>query len=165
MLAVGSAFAAPETPRSRLASVIRDFDAPTPQERATASERAQADMEFTLSLLEEVLTAPRATPLSPEQVMRLEQIARQRFLTEPRAAMGVQFSQLENITEGVEISAPLPGFDSMRVLQPGDVITTGTPAGVGLATKTFLKAGDVVTLGMSGLGEQRQQVVKYKAAK
>lgn len=122
MLAVGSAFAAPETPRNRLASVIRDFDAPTPLERATASERAQADAEFTLSLLEEVLTAPRATPLSPEQVMRLEQIARQRFLTEPRAAMGVQFSQLENITEGVEISAPLPGFDSMRVLQPGDVI-------------------------------------------
>ena len=50
-------------------------------------------------------------------------------------------------------------------LYPGDIITTGTPAGVGLATKTFLKAGDVVTLGMSGLGEQRQQVVKYKAAK
>jgi len=50
-------------------------------------------------------------------------------------------------------------------LYPGDIITTGTPAGVGLATKTFLKAGDVVTLGMSGLGEQRQQIVKYKAAK
>ena len=50
-------------------------------------------------------------------------------------------------------------------LYPGDVITTGTPAGVGLATKTFLKAGDVVTLGMTGLGEQRQKIVKYKAAK
>jgi 2-keto-4-pentenoate hydratase/2-oxohepta-3-ene-1,7-dioic acid hydratase in catechol pathway len=50
-------------------------------------------------------------------------------------------------------------------LYPGDIITTGTPAGVGLATKTFLKAGDVVTLGMTGLGEQRQQIVKYKAAK
>lgn len=50
-------------------------------------------------------------------------------------------------------------------LYPGDIITTGTPAGVGLATKTFLKAGDVVTLGMTGLGEQRQKIVKYKAAK
>ena len=50
-------------------------------------------------------------------------------------------------------------------LYPGDIITTGTPAGVGLATKTFLKAGDVVTLGMTGLGEQRQKIVKYRAAK
>jgi len=50
-------------------------------------------------------------------------------------------------------------------LYPGDIITTGTPAGVGLATKTFLKAGDVVTLGMTGLGEQRQKIVKYKAEK
>lgn len=50
-------------------------------------------------------------------------------------------------------------------LYPGDIITTGTPAGVGLATKTFLNAGDVVTLGMTGLGEQRQKIVKYKAAK
>ena len=50
-------------------------------------------------------------------------------------------------------------------LYPGDIITTGTPAGVGLATKTFLKAGDVVTLGMTGLGEQRQKIVKYSAAK
>jgi 2-keto-4-pentenoate hydratase/2-oxohepta-3-ene-1,7-dioic acid hydratase in catechol pathway len=50
-------------------------------------------------------------------------------------------------------------------LYPGDVIVTGTPAGVGLATKTFLKAGDVVTLGIAGLGEQRQKIVKYRAAK
>jgi 2,4-diketo-3-deoxy-L-fuconate hydrolase len=50
-------------------------------------------------------------------------------------------------------------------LYPGDIITTGTPAGVGLASKTFLKAGDVVTLGITGLGEQRQKIVKYRAAK
>ena len=50
-------------------------------------------------------------------------------------------------------------------LYPGDIITTGTPAGVGLATKNFLKAGDVVTLGIAGLGEQRQKIIKYKAAK
>src|ERR1700742_1961637 len=49
------------------------------------------------------------------------------------------------------------------VLEPGDVITTGTPPGVGLGMKPepkFLKAGDVVTLGIDGLGEQRQKVVK-----
>ena len=50
-------------------------------------------------------------------------------------------------------------------LYPGDIITTGTPAGVGLATKNFLKAGDIVTLGIAGLGEQRQKIIKYKAAK
>jgi 2,4-diketo-3-deoxy-L-fuconate hydrolase len=50
-------------------------------------------------------------------------------------------------------------------LLPGDVITTGTPPGVGLGMKPtpqFLKAGDVVTLGIQGLGEQRQKVVAFK---
>ena len=48
-------------------------------------------------------------------------------------------------------------------LEPGDVITTGTPPGVGLGMKPprYLKAGDVMTLGIVGLGEQRQKVVAY----
>ncbi len=51
------------------------------------------------------------------------------------------------------------------MLQPGDVITTGTPPGVGLGMKPprFLKPGDVVTLGIEGLGEQRQSIVPYTA--
>jgi 2,4-diketo-3-deoxy-L-fuconate hydrolase len=46
-------------------------------------------------------------------------------------------------------------------LLPGDVISTGTPAGVGMGMKPalFLKKGDVVELGIEGLGEQRQLVV------
>ena len=46
-------------------------------------------------------------------------------------------------------------------LLPGDVISTGTPAGVGLGFRppVFLKAGDVVELGIEGLGRQRQRVV------
>ncbi len=51
------------------------------------------------------------------------------------------------------------------VLEPGDLITTGTPPGVGLGIKPepqFLKAGDVVTLGIQGLGEQKQKVVPFK---
>ena len=45
-------------------------------------------------------------------------------------------------------------------LQPGDIISTGTPPGVGMGMKPprFLKAGDVVELGVEGLGNQRQQV-------
>jgi 2-keto-4-pentenoate hydratase/2-oxohepta-3-ene-1,7-dioic acid hydratase in catechol pathway len=46
-------------------------------------------------------------------------------------------------------------------LQPGDVISTGTPPGVGLGQKppVFLRAGNVMRLGVDGLGEQRQRVV------
>jgi len=50
-------------------------------------------------------------------------------------------------------------------LLPGDIITTGTPPGVGMGMKPepqYLKPGDVVTLGIAGLGEQRQNVVAYK---
>jgi len=49
-------------------------------------------------------------------------------------------------------------------LMPGDVITTGTPPGVGMGMKppVFLKRGDVITLGIEGLGEQRQAVVPFK---
>ena len=46
-------------------------------------------------------------------------------------------------------------------LMPGDIISTGTPPGVGMGQKpqVFLKAGDVVELGIEGLGRQRQRVV------
>jgi 2-keto-4-pentenoate hydratase/2-oxohepta-3-ene-1,7-dioic acid hydratase in catechol pathway len=49
-------------------------------------------------------------------------------------------------------------------LLPGDVIATGTPAGVGLGHKPplFLKAGDRVRLGVAGLGEQNQKMVAYE---
>ncbi|GLR92043.1 fumarylacetoacetate hydrolase family protein [Bradyrhizobium iriomotense] len=46
-------------------------------------------------------------------------------------------------------------------LLPGDIITTGTPPGVGMGMKppTYLNVGDVITLGIEGLGEQRQEIV------
>lgn len=49
-------------------------------------------------------------------------------------------------------------------LMPGDVIITGTPPGVGMGMKPqrFLKAGDVITLGIEGLGTQTQRVVPFK---
>jgi 2-keto-4-pentenoate hydratase/2-oxohepta-3-ene-1,7-dioic acid hydratase in catechol pathway len=49
-------------------------------------------------------------------------------------------------------------------LLPGDIITTGTPPGVGMGIKpnpVWLKPGDVLTLGIKGLGEQRQKVVAW----
>ncbi len=50
-------------------------------------------------------------------------------------------------------------------LEPGDIITTGTPPGVGMGQKPepwYLKAGDVVTLGIEKLGEQRQDFVAWQ---
>jgi 2-keto-4-pentenoate hydratase/2-oxohepta-3-ene-1,7-dioic acid hydratase in catechol pathway len=50
-------------------------------------------------------------------------------------------------------------------LLPGDVITTGTPPGVAMGMKPepkWLKAGDIVTLGIKGLGEQKQKIVPFK---
>jgi 2-keto-4-pentenoate hydratase/2-oxohepta-3-ene-1,7-dioic acid hydratase in catechol pathway len=46
-------------------------------------------------------------------------------------------------------------------LLPGDIITTGTPPGVGAGMKPpkFLNVGDVVTLSIEGLGEQRQEII------
>jgi 2-keto-4-pentenoate hydratase/2-oxohepta-3-ene-1,7-dioic acid hydratase in catechol pathway len=49
-------------------------------------------------------------------------------------------------------------------LLPGDIITTGTPPGVGMGKKPdpiFLKPGDVMTLGIDKLGTQRQEVVAW----
>ena len=50
------------------------------------------------------------------------------------------------------------------ILEPGDVITTGTPPGVGLGMKPprFLKPGETMTVGIQGLGEQHQRVVAFE---
>jgi 2,4-didehydro-3-deoxy-L-rhamnonate hydrolase len=55
-------------------------------------------------------------------------------------------------------------ISQFMVLEAGDVITTGTPPGVGLGMKpqVFLKAGDVMALGIEGLGDQKQTVVPFK---
>jgi 2,4-diketo-3-deoxy-L-fuconate hydrolase len=57
-------------------------------------------------------------------------------------------------------------ISQFMTLLPGDVISTGTPAGVGLGFKppVYLKPGDVVELGIDGLGTSRQEVVAYTKA-
>jgi 2-keto-4-pentenoate hydratase/2-oxohepta-3-ene-1,7-dioic acid hydratase in catechol pathway len=52
-------------------------------------------------------------------------------------------------------------------LMPGDIIATGTPPGVGMGKKPaaiYLKPGDVMTLGIEGLGAQRQQTREWSPA-
>jgi 2-keto-4-pentenoate hydratase/2-oxohepta-3-ene-1,7-dioic acid hydratase in catechol pathway len=55
-------------------------------------------------------------------------------------------------------------ISEFMTLLPGDVISTGTPAGVGLGMNppVYLKAGDIVELGIDGLGESRQKVTMYR---
>lgn len=55
-------------------------------------------------------------------------------------------------------------ISQFMTLLPGDVISTGTPEGVGMGLKppTYLKAGDVIELGIEGLGEQRQMAKSYQ---
>src|SRR5271170_1212527 len=70
-----------------------------------------------------------------------------------------QKSNTEQMVFGV---ADLLSYVSQfMTLLPGDVISTGTPPGVGLGMKApvYLKPGDVVTLGIQGLGESRQEVM------
>ncbi|SEN71990.1 2-keto-4-pentenoate hydratase/2-oxohepta-3-ene-1,7-dioic acid hydratase (catechol pathway) [Sphingomonas gellani] len=57
-------------------------------------------------------------------------------------------------------------LSNIMTLEPGDIITTGTPPGVGMGQKPqprYLKASDIVTLGITGLGEQRQECVAWQA--
>ena len=63
------------------------------------------------------------------------------------------------------VAALVADVSKYMTLLPGDVITTGTPPGVALGMKPepkWLQVGDVVTLGIEGLGEQKQKVVAYK---
>ena len=54
-------------------------------------------------------------------------------------------------------------ISEFMTLMPGDVIITGTPPGVGLgqSPEVFLKNGDEITLGIEGLGEQKQKVLEF----
>jgi 2-keto-4-pentenoate hydratase/2-oxohepta-3-ene-1,7-dioic acid hydratase in catechol pathway len=62
------------------------------------------------------------------------------------------------------VAAVVADVSRYMTLLPGDIITTGTPPGVALGMKPpkWLQPGDVVTLGIQGLGDQRQRVVPFK---
>jgi 2,4-diketo-3-deoxy-L-fuconate hydrolase len=72
-----------------------------------------------------------------------------------------QNSSTANMIFGV--AALVSYVSEFMTLLPGDVISTGTPAGVGLGMKPpqYLKAGDLVELGIEGLGESQQRVINF----
>ena len=61
------------------------------------------------------------------------------------------------------VRALVAHLSQFMILEPGDIITTGTPPGVGDSKKPprYLKAGDTVSLGVDGLGQQAQRVVAW----
>jgi 2-keto-4-pentenoate hydratase/2-oxohepta-3-ene-1,7-dioic acid hydratase in catechol pathway len=64
-----------------------------------------------------------------------------------------------------DIPTLLSYISSFMTLLPGDIISTGTPSGVGMGIKPapiYLKPGDVVELGIDGLGTSKQNVIAYK---
>ncbi len=78
---------------------------------------------------------------------------------------GKRFQTGNTKTMIFDVATIVSYVSEFMTLMPGDIITTGTPPGVGMAVKPkprFLKAGDVMTLGIQGLGEQRQEVIAFK---
>lgn len=78
---------------------------------------------------------------------------------------GKRFQTGNTKTMIFDVATIVSYVSQFMTLMPGDIITTGTPPGVGMGVKPkprFLKAGDVMTLGVEGLGEQTQKVVAFK---
>ena len=64
------------------------------------------------------------------------------------------------------VAALIAYISRFMTLEPGDLVTTGTPPGVGMGVKPeprYLRPGDVMRLGIQGLGEQTQKVIPWSA--
>jgi hypothetical protein len=109
--------AKPDAPSraDRLASLLRDLDADVLETRERAV-RDLADLDLTQPELERLMRTP---VLSPEQRARLDRLGPAVLYSTPRGALGVQFS---NARDDLTITATVEGFDSCRVLKPGDEI-------------------------------------------
>ena len=77
---------------------------------------------------------------------------------------GKRFQTGNTKTMVFDVATIISYVSEFMTLMPGDVITTGTPPGVGMGRKPqqYLKAGDTIAMGVEGLGEQRQTVVAFK---
>jgi 2,4-didehydro-3-deoxy-L-rhamnonate hydrolase len=109
--------------------------------------------------------APTFGPLGPWMVTR-DEIADVQKLGMWLDLNGERMQTGSTKTMIFDVRTVVSYISEFMTLEPGDLITTGTPPGVGLGMKPpkFLKAGDVMSLGIEGLGEQSQKVVAWKAA-
>ncbi len=105
-------------------------------------------------------SAPSFGPLGPwlvtaDEVADVQDLAMWLDIDGERMQAGSTATMIFGVAELVSY------LSRFMILEPGDVISTGTPPGVGLGMtpQRFLKPGEVVTLGIAGLGEQRHAVV------
>ena len=110
-------------------------------------------------------SAPTFGPLgpwlvTPDELADVQNLAMWLDVNGKRAQTGSTATMIFDVRKIVSY------ISHFMTLEPGDVITTGTPPGVGLGMKPplFLKAGDTMALGIEGLGEQRQRVVAWSKA-
>ena len=129
-----AAQATPDPLASRdLTPLISALDAPDLAQREAAVETLLTDQRITLREILGLLA--EVTALTPEQRARLNGAAREMFALSPRAAMGVQFGG--TVEKGVAIQSAVDGFDSARVIRPGDVVLAANGIEV---TQTRLRA-------------------------
>jgi 2-keto-4-pentenoate hydratase/2-oxohepta-3-ene-1,7-dioic acid hydratase in catechol pathway len=95
--------------------------------------------------------------VTPDEIPDVQKLAMWLDVNGERAQTGSTETMIFNV---VQIVSYVSHF---LVLEPGDIITTGTPPGVGMGMKPqrYLKAGDTMALGIEGLGSQRQTVVAW----
>ncbi len=99
-------------------------------------------------------------PIGPWLVTR-DEVADPQNLPMYLEVNGHRYQDGSTRTMHFDVATVISHLSQFMSLQPGDVISTGTPPGVGLGQKpeVYLKPGDVVELGIEGLGVQRQNVV------
>lgn len=110
-----------EVPEPELKRLVDDLGAPELSRREAATEAIETNRAIRLRHLERWLREPG---LSPEQRTRLMGLARARFWSEPRAAMGVRRDGPFAGSRGVILTAITPGFPAAEVLRAGDRIET-----------------------------------------
>jgi len=105
-------------------------------------------------------SAPTFGPLGPVLVTR-DEIADPQNLDLFLDVNGERHQTGNTSTMIFPVTTLISYLSTIMLLEPGDVITTGTPPGVGMGMKPqkFLKPGDEVRLGIAGIGEQTQKVV------
>jgi len=96
--------------------------------------------------------------VTPDEIADVENLAMSLDVNGERKQTGSTATMIFKIPE------LLAYVTEFMVLEPGDIVTTGTPPGVGTARnpKEFLKSGDVMDLKIDGLGAQRQKVIDFK---
>jgi len=99
-------------------------------------------------------------PIGPWLVTR-DEIGDPQDLSMYLEVNGHRYQDGSTRTMHFDVATIISHLSQFMSLQPGDVISTGTPPGVGMGQKpeTYLKPGDVITLGVQGLGKQTQNVV------